>query len=312
MRLSAEIRLPSLLALSASLCVLLGAPVHAQEDSSAEDAAPAVSGTPGDMLAQAKERYEQLEYDLVIPLAEGVLAAPKATVEQRLDAYLLQGSSLAIVGNPIDAEKPFRFLLRGRPDFDMPPETPPKILAVFRKVQVEERTIREQMQELERKRIIEQLVIEDAEIEEATGGQPVVFDVAVRDPRGAVAKVAVRYKRDGQAEYSVLPLTQDASGRWRGEIPGEWTENDDGLVMQYFIGTAGNDGSPLLDRGSESAPLTVDVAPGSVGDGAPFYQTFWFWGLTVVTAGALAASGGAVAWLASQPPPSDLGPVHIR
>jgi hypothetical protein len=167
------------------------------------------------------------------------------------------------------------------------------------------------MKELERKRIVEQLAVEDAEVKEATGGLPVVYDIAVRDPRGAVGKVSVRYRKQGQAEYSLLPLAQDTSGRWRGEIPGEWTENDDGEVLEYYVDTADAGGERLLSVGDAATPLRVDVAPGSVGDAVPFYQTFWFWGLTVVTAGALAASGGAVAWLASQPPPSDLGPVHI-
>ena len=43
---------------------------------------------------------------------------------------------------------------------DMPAETPPKILSVFRKVQVEERAIVNQMHELERARIVRELKID--------------------------------------------------------------------------------------------------------------------------------------------------------
>ena len=117
------LQLPSMALLAASACLCL--PAFAQGDAPApptEVAAPADTRDPAALLAEARSLYEQLEYDQVIPLAEGVLAHPGTAVEQRLDAYLLQGSSLAIVGNPIDAEKPFRFLLRGRPEFDMPPD----------------------------------------------------------------------------------------------------------------------------------------------------------------------------------------------
>jgi ribosomal protein L9 len=41
----------------------------------------------------------------------------------------------------VEAEKPFRLLLRARPTFELPASTPPKIMAVFRKVQVEEQAL---------------------------------------------------------------------------------------------------------------------------------------------------------------------------
>src|SRR5262249_24768338 len=79
-------------------------------------------------LQEAKKLFDNLEYDRVVPIATAILARADVNIDQRLDAYLLQGSSLAIIGDAVEAEKPFRFLLRGRPEFDMTPETSPKIL----------------------------------------------------------------------------------------------------------------------------------------------------------------------------------------
>ncbi|MCP4504046.1 MAG: hypothetical protein GY822_29325 [Deltaproteobacteria bacterium] len=69
---------------------------------------------PDTLLKKAFLLYDDLEYDLVIPIAAEGLINPNADVQNQLDAYLLQGSCLAIVGDSIVAEKPFRFLLRGR------------------------------------------------------------------------------------------------------------------------------------------------------------------------------------------------------
>jgi hypothetical protein len=272
------------------------------------EAAPAAADTrgPGELLAEAKQLYEALDYDRVIPIAEQVLAHAEVDIEQRLDAYLLQGSSLAIVGNQVDAETPFRFLLRGRPDFDMPPQTPPKILAVFRKVQVEERAIVEQMEALQRKNIVKAMRIDGVALEELKGGVPIHFDIAVLDPRGALRSVRIDYRRAGSSDFSSLPLEQQPSGRWGGEVSGEWTENDNGFVLEYRVVTLDAGGQGLLAMGLDT-PLTANVAPGTVAGAVPFYQTFWFWGLTGVAAAAVVGSGAAVTVAAALPPGSDLG-----
>lgn len=266
---------------------------------------------PDVLLKKAFTLYNDLEYDLVIPLAKEVLANPFADVQNQLDAYLLQGSCLAIVGDPIEAEKPFRFLLRGRPDYDMPADTPPKILAVFRKVQVEERAIIETTRELERQRVIASLQIEDKAIEDATGGVPIVFDIGLRDPRGAVGQVRVFYRRQGDEAFVSLPLQLAPSGRWIGEVPGSWSENEDGFTFEYYVTTFDREGSLLIAQGDETAPKTTSVAPGFVADAVPFYETVWFWG-TVGAAGAVViGSGAALGIVASMPPITDLGTVSI-
>src|SRR5690606_2123298 len=188
------------------------------------------------------------------------------TIEHRLDAYVLKGSSLAIVGDPIEAEHPFRFLLRGRPDFDLPADTPPKILAVFRKVQVEERFIANQMKELERKKAVEQITIKSDIVDVTRGGVPVSCDVTVRDPRGAVSAVSVLYRREGQAAFSSLALVSDEGGGWVGAVPGEWSENDAGFTMEYYVALLDAEGAMLKSAGSSSSPLRVTVEPGAVGD----------------------------------------------
>ncbi|MFC1609785.1 hypothetical protein ACFL6C_02395 [Myxococcota bacterium] len=242
---------------------------------------------------KAQALYDALEYEAVIPVTEAVLARKDATIEMRLDAYLLQGSSLAIVGDPIEAEKPFRFLLRGRPDYDMAAETPPKILAVFRKVQVEERTIVQQMHELERARIIRELQLEADVPAEATGGLPLVFSYRLRDPGRAVQSMNVHYRRTAAEPFSALALQIDDSGSWQGELPGEWTENDDGFTLQYFVTTQDAAGSELVSVGGATSPLNLQVEAGTVAGARPIYTSEWFW----IAAAGVAVAAGIGGWV---------------
>lgn len=268
--------------------------------------------TPEQLLARAKALFDDLEFEAAIPIARELLAREDATVDVRLDGYVILGSSLAIVSQPADAEKAFRLLLRGRPDFDMKgTEVAPKILRIFRNVKVEEDRIRAETRELERKRLIEELEITGEPIREAVGGSPIIFNYRLRDPRSAVNAVRVQYRKRGGGDFSALALRLDPSGAWSGTIPGEWTENENGFQLEYFVSTVDKNGEPLLEIGSPrtAAPMTIPVEPGTVGK--PFYQSFWFWGVvTGVVAGSVVA-GYFIYDAQTRLPTSDLGTLQL-
>ncbi len=137
-------------------------------------------------LGLAREKYEQLEYDQVIAPAEAASSDPRAPVALRTEAYFLLGSALAITADPVDADRPFRLLLRLRPEFEAPAGTPPKILAVFRKVQVEERALAEQLSSAQRAELIRGLSLIGEHPKAGRGGQPLRFAYRLRDPSSAV------------------------------------------------------------------------------------------------------------------------------
>ena len=253
------------------------------------------------LLKRARECYDGLDYDQVIPFASAVLARSDPTPDQRLDAYLLQGSALAIVGDSIEAEKSFRPLLRGRPDFDLPLQTPPKIVAIFRKVQAEERTINDQLKALQREHIRGGLTLTGAHPAPATGGYPIAFNYRLRDPGNAVEEMRIHYRRQGEVSYSSLALKHDAEGAWRGAIPGGWTSSDKPYTLEFFVVTADREG-PLLAVGSDRQPRQVPVAAGTVEQTKPPPLALWtFWVAAGLSATTLAAaSGSAVATLIAQ------------
>lgn len=279
-----------------------GAPTPAMDSGTAStpvsEAAPssaelhAETSTP-ELLQRARALYASMEYEAVLPLAEAVLARADATIDLRLDAYLLQGSSLAIVGDAVEAEKPFRFLLRGRAGYDMPAETPPKILAVFRKVQVEERAIAEQMRELELARIVRELAIDSQVETQSTGGRPFTFAYKLKDPGRAVQTMNVHYRRSAKEPFSALALQVDDTGTWRAELPGELTENTDGFDLEYYVTTKDGRGRDLLGVGDAAHPWTVRMSPGTVADARPIYRSPWLW----LAVGVAAAGAGVGGWV---------------
>lgn len=291
----------------AALAAVVGcAPVAAAQPASTASStssatADAVEEPPSALLARARQLYEGLEYDRVVPLAEAVLARPGTTLDEKLEAYLLQGSALAIVGDPADAEQPFRLLLRGRPDFDLPADTPPKILAVSRRVQVEERAIASQLRELERKRVAEQTRVVGETPTTLVGGAPLALSYRVKDPAGAVESVRVLFRRRGDAQYSALALARDDDeGAWVGAIPGEWTANDGGFALEYYVEVADAHG-PLVADGAASKPLVVEVATGQVDRSGPPPVPLWAFATVAGTSAALlggaVGAGLAVLWI---------------
>lgn len=261
---------------------------------------------PAAALEAANEAFAALEFESVLAAAEQVLASDDATVDQRMDAYFLQGSALAVMGRGVDAETSFRYLLRGRPDFDVAENAPPKIVGVFRKVQAEERAIRTQVAELERRRVLESLALSGEPSDRPKGGVPIVFVYSVQDPTQSVSSVRVRYRRSTAGDFSSLALERGEGGQWHGQIPGEWTENDDGFELQYFTSTYDGAGSELISEGTAAAPHKLQVEAGTIAQAGPFYAQPWFW---AVSAGALLAVGAAVGTVivvATLPPASGL------
>ncbi len=232
-------------------------------------------GTAAELLERARTLYAQLEYDQVAPLAQAVVDAPGVPIETKLDAYVLLASSLAVIGDPVLAESPFRLLLRARPSVELPAETAPKILAVFRKVQLEERVLAEELSTVERKRRIAQLELSGAPAAELPGGRAITFLLRLRDPTGLVDSVMVPYRRHGEADFSTLALRRGDDGSWHGTLPGEYTASESGFALEYYVETRDSSG-PLLRRGEPATPLAIAISAGAVEVRPPLPRwVFW-------------------------------------
>jgi hypothetical protein len=90
-----------------------------------------------------------------------------------------------------------------------------------------------------------------------------------------------------------VALERSAEGDWRGVIPGDFTSDEKGFTMEYFVETADATG-PLLKVGSERSPLTLEVSAGTLAQARPPPLPRW---LFITTASVAAASGAAAGGL---------------
>ncbi|MDF1564496.1 MAG: hypothetical protein P1V51_15735 [Deltaproteobacteria bacterium] len=271
----------------ASRCLLAAALLLATPPALAEDV------DAGALIEKATRLYEALEFDQVIPVAEEVLKVEGLDIELKLKAYLLLAQCVAVVGDPVDAEAPFRLLLRAKPDFALPEGTAPKIVGVFRKVQAEEKAMNEEIEMLRRKQIREGLAFVGEPPKEGRGGRPLSFAFRLKDPTSAVDMVQIPYRRKGEPAYSMLALKRDDEGVWRGTIPGEWTASEADYVVEYYVQSFDAKGS-LLELGEEGAPLSAVMDAGKVERRLPKPLPRWAFVTGAVLTGGLTALGGGL------------------
>lgn len=286
--------LATALALSFSLC-----PSFAR----AEEGSPKPASKLPELVERARALEAEKSWEALLPVAGELFSHPEATVEQRLDATRMQACALAVVAGPSEAEKPFRLLLRGRPGFELPKDAAPRILAVFEKVQAEEKAILQQVRDL----TVRELQLTGEPPLKGEGGTPLAFGYRLRDPRGLVAQVNLRYRREGEKDFASLALVRNESGSWTGSIPADWTKTDNPFQVEYFLTTADADGKTLMDLADAASPLKVPVEPQ-----VPIYKSGWFWGAVGVVAIAVGAAAGVLASQAATLPASDLGNIQPR
>jgi hypothetical protein len=244
------------------------------------------------LLEMARAKYADLEYDDVVRLSKAVLGKSGVPSDQQLEAYVLEGSALAGSDQAIDAERPFRMMLRLKNDFELPKDTQPKIMAVFRKVQAEEVELARQSKALVREKLVRNMALLGDPPERGWGGYPVHFHFRLRDPTGATEAMVITYKASGQAAFSTLALQRDEAGEWVGAIPGEQTTNADGLKLEYYVESRDAQG-PLVTRGSADKPLALEVSAGTtVRERPPPLAPWAFWLSSGVTAAAALSTGG--------------------
>ena len=247
--------------------------------------APAQS--PGALIEEAQRHYDGLDYDRVPALAAQALAHADISAEQKVVAYRLQGSALAIVGDPSEAERSFLLLLSVFPDYLLPSTSPPKILSVFSKVQGEMNALRSMQVAEQRKALAASVVVDWQFPARHRGGLPLALQVPITDPRGVVTSVKLRYRRVGESDHRVLPLERAVDGRWHAVVAQEWTASETDYGIDATL-TVADDVGVLAELG----PATIATRAGAVHVEQPLPP--WVFGSAVGLTGVVAMSAGFV------------------
>ena len=204
----------------------------------------------------------------------------------RSQLLFIQARAYVSLEDQLSAETAFRLLMRIDPGFRILEDESPRVVAIFRKVEAEERELRENLMQMTLRSIRAELRIEGGPPEELVGGLPVDFRYQLEDPRRGVERFELNYRKQSDGPFAILPLQLSPEG-WVAQIPANLTENEDGVELQYFARTYHESDAILLEKGSPESPFRLDIAPGKIDDHIPLYENVWFWVGTGVGTAAL-------------------------
>lgn len=274
--------------------------------------AAATGPTPEALLARARAQVEALEFEDALQTSTQLTAMQGVQDPVFVQGQVIRGSVLAVLGRIVEAETPFRLILRVHPDFDLPDSTPPKILTVFRKVQVDERRLARDVAEARRRQLMAGLKVEPQLPATHEGGLALSVQIALTDPDRGVRKVSFSYRMGLVGEYDTINLTREQGTLWTGEIGGDRTSNQGGVVMCWFVTTQGAEDLPLTTVASAEHPRVLEISGGDVSDHTSITSKWWFWTAAAAVVAAGTVSAVLVARTQANLPDSDLGAVSFR
>ena len=268
-----------------ALCTLLLMPLNLWAEST-----PLITQQSPDLITQAQEKFKYAYYPEVIEITQNLLSREGLTLKDIGEVYYLQASSKIILGDVLGAERDYKTLLSLKPDFELPKNASPKIVQAFRKVHFEVVEKKKVAQNKALQNIIRRLELRDSMPREHLGGLPLTFAFKLKDPGAWVHKVELNYRKKGDDEFSSLVLKEGQQAVWQATLPGQWTENDEGGHIQYFISTYNDTEQNLVQLGAAKTPRAIKLLPGTLSDHLPIYRRVWFWSAVAGVVGSAVAS----------------------
>lgn len=230
-------------------------------------ALPEAQSSPAQVLAQMQALYNALEYEEVVAIGEQFTKRADLKLETLLEGYRLLASAICVVRDPSEAKNIFRLLLEAadkqRKKYELPPETPPKILDVFRVVQSRFEQEKRIIEQVERQSVVESIVIAGGPPDNARGGRPISFRYRIKDPKSAIDTVRVAYRKQGERVFNALAMSRDDSGEWSARLGGEVTASSSPFNLEYYVVAADSRGD-LKAEATEASPRSLAVAAGQV------------------------------------------------
>jgi len=237
-------------------------------------------------LKKAQDALDFMDYPQVIAATESILKSPGSTQADRLRAFELQAYALVILGDSVSAEDNFHAILKEKPDFKLSEESSPKLLQVFSKVYLEFSEEQKKLFEQHLEEMRDQVRVADETTTELVGGEPLTFRFTLEDPKNYIEKVMLAYRKNAEENYATLPVgLNQETGKWEVTLSQEWTENKEGLEVEYFVSSRDKRGYAMRDLYSMEDPNFLMVRPGLLSANQPFYKRIWFWGAVGAFAG---------------------------
>ena len=246
---------------------------------------PALADSTAQLVARTLAEWNELEYEKVVALADAVLATTDATPQQRVEMLRLKGSALVVLDKPDDAVAAFDLLFAIDPDFELPPNSPPRLLRVFSPARAKWQVDEEQRLANELGpswRAVQMHVRLPAH---ARGGRALEIAVDLVDPN-AIADRIVLWRRHHGAGYYTTTEQRAHAGTLSFTISAEDTASATPYVLELYLQSKHRSGVALRREGTSDHPLELAIAAGEVPVPSPITHRWWFWtGIVAVAVG---------------------------
>lgn len=249
------------------------------------DAAPTRAAQ---LIETARGHLRDLDHDDVVASARAAIAAGDATTAELIEARVLEGEALVVLGRKDEAVAAYTALFALDPDYTLPDGTSPNILAVFDPARAAWIVQEEARLQSELGNAYAATAIHVALPPQARGGRPIVVAVDVTDPQRITEEIVVSYRRGGGKHWSTLTAPAHP-GRVELAISGAFTASPTPYRLELAVQARHRSGVVLRHEGSSEHPLALEVAAGSVPAAPSITHTWWFWtGVATLALGAVA------------------------
>ncbi|MFH1130680.1 MAG: tetratricopeptide repeat protein [Pseudomonadota bacterium] len=259
------------------------------------------AANPEELLSQAEQAYEQLEYEKTLELSFQVQAHKDATPVQKARAYLYMGVCFTALGDAQNAVSAFVEVLKLRPQFRIPPGVSPSIRAMFNAAlqylklpevpppeegQSDQPGQPDQQPPTENKEEVKVTVFGPKKV---VAGKPIEIRIHLDDKQKQVAKLLINWRRLKGPDYSTVKIDHKTGlSETKGTIPSITVGTQKGTLV-YYVVAQDKQGQQIGQAGAEDEPLELELLE------PPKSKNKWGWYALAIGGGAAVVAGAVVA-----------------
>ena len=246
---------------------------------------PAFADSTAQLVARTLGQWNELEYEKVVELSETVLATSDATPAQRVEMLRLKGSALVVLDKPEDAAHVFELLFAIDPDYELPPNSSPRLLAIFAPARARWEVTEQQRLATELGPSLRALEMHVHLPSHPRGGRALDIAVDLVDPGGIADRIVLARRHRGGGYYTTTGQRAHA-GSLAFTISADDTASPTPYVVELYLTTKHRSGVALRREGTSDHPLELAIEAGTVPVPAPITHRWWFWtGIAAIAIG---------------------------
>jgi hypothetical protein len=248
------------------------------------------------LIDQAKERFDEQQYDESIQKLSAALLRRDATREQKIEIYRWLAYNYVVLRQEDSARTALYALFALDEDYELPKTESPKFREPFGRYK--QQWIEEGRPGVEKvEKAPAPVVLRHAPETQVPQGRSIAISGSFDDPDRRVAKVALFFRSGSSGKFLEIPAKL-ALKTFQATIPGAAVKPP---LVEYYVQASDEGGLAIASRGDAETPLRVAVQDDSSGS---VFGKWWFW----TGAGAVVAGGVAAAFLLSRSSGNGTGP----